>query len=355
MEDDPMTMFMNDLRGEGDRLLTRGEERELSRACEAGLLAQWMIQGNNPEDAEARKGVPYTDETMIADITGRIEDGECSPAAEVMGMIGGDGDAEDRRNRLRIFADEGDAARRRMIESNIRLVVRLAASVRNSRDIMDRIQDGALGLCHGIIKYDWRTGNRLSTYIYHWILQSMRRQECNNGRLIRIPSHVDAKIRSMRAKEAAAAVNGDTGGIDHPRAKDPETAQTMAYERLLSPVSLDSPLSSESGSTLGDVVDAGKADDADMFEEAEQARLASMIGRAVAPVLETDDGMITAMLHGFGRRRVTLGEASAITGKGRKALKTADRRGMRSLAAVLEPLALASGDYSEAELSFCFE
>lgn len=355
MDDDPMAMFMNDLHGEGDRLLTRSEERRLARACEAGLLAQWMLQGNNPENAEARKGVPFTDETMIADITHRIKDDESSPAAKVMAMIGG-GVSDADMGMLQAVADEGDAARRRMIECNIRLVVRLAASVRNSRDIMDRIQDGALGLCHGIIKYDWRTGNRLSTYIYHWILQSISREECNAGRLIRIPCHVDAKIRSIHAKEAAAAVNGDTGGTPsvghHP---DPETVKALGYERLLSPVSLDCPLSANTDSTLGDFVNASRADIVDGFEEAEQARLSVMIRRAAAPVLATSDGMITAMLHGFGRRRMTLGEASAITGKGRKALKTADRRGMRSLAAVLEPLALASGDYSEADLSFCFE
>lgn len=353
-----MTMFMNDVRQGGDGLLSHDEECGLARECEAGILARWVLEGHDPENAKVRKGVPFDDESMVAQIMARIRPGESSPAADVADhaqrRAGSDGDVDDMW--LQGIVERGEASRKRMIESNIRLVVRLAASARNSRSLMDRIQDGSLGLCHGIVKYDWRSGNHLSTYIYHWILQAIQREECNSGRLIRIPCHVDAKIRKARAiiSEDEAA-----GGVDAEEDADMtiDVDGVLAYEPLLNPVSLDCPLSDSEGksNTLGDVLCTDAADAADCYEEEERMRLSAMVRQASAPVLETADGRITAMLHGIGRPKMTLGEASAATGKGRKALKTADRRGIRSLAAVLEPLALASGEYSTEELSFCFE
>lgn len=348
-----MTMFMNDVRQGGDGLLTHDEERRLASECEAGILAQWVLEGHDPENAKVRKGVPFNDESMVAQIMARIKPGESSPAADVADHARCCADAATETDSMWLqgLAERGEASKKRMIESNIRLVVRLAASVRNSRSLMDRIQDGSLGLCHGIVKYDWRSGNHLSTYIYHWILQAIQREECNSGRLIRIPCHVDAKIRKARA-----ILDGEDG--DRADAKiDADTDGVLAYEPLLSPVSLDRPLSDAEGvsSTLGDVLCPDMADAADGYEEEERMRLSAMVRRVSAPVLETADGRIAAMLHGFGRPRMTLGEVSAATGKGRKALKAADRRGLRSLAAVLEPLALASGEYSIDDLSFCFE
>lgn len=354
-----MTMFMNDVRQGGDDLLSHDEECGLARECEAGILARWVLEGHDPENAKVRKGVPFNDESMVAQIMARIRPGESSPAADVaehaQRRAGSDEDVDDMW--LQGVVERGEASRRRMIESNIRLVVRLAASARNSRSLMDRIQDGSLGLCHGIVKYDWRSGNHLSTYIYHWILQAIQRGECNSGRLIRIPCHVDAKIRKARA--IVNEEDGTTGADEAEENTDVgfDIDGVLAYEPLLNPISLDCPLSDSEGksNTLGDVLCADTADAADCYEEEERMRLSAMVRQVSAPVLETADGRITAMLHGIGRPKMTLGEASAETGKGRKALKTADRRGLRSLAAVLEPLALASGEYSTEELSFCFE
>ena len=353
-----MTMFMNDVRQGGDGLLSHDEECGLARECEAGILARWVLEGHDPGNAKVRKGVPFDDESMVAQIMARIRPGESSPAADVadhaQSRAGSDEDVDDMW--LQGIVERGEASRKRMIESNIRLVVRLAASARNSRSLMDRIQDGSLGLCHGIVKYDWRSGNHLSTYIYHWILQAIQREECNSGRLIRIPCHVDAKIRKARA---IISEDEASGGVDAEEDTDTtiDVDGVLAYEPLLNPVSLDCPLSDSEGksNTLGDVLCTDTADAADCYEEEERMRLSAMVRQASAPVLETADGRITAMLHGIGRPKMTLGEASAATGKGRKALKTADRRGIRSLAAVLEPLALASGEYSTEELSFCFE
>lgn len=356
-----MTMFMNDVRQGDDGLLSHDEECGLARECEAGILARWVLEGHDPENAKVRRGVPFNDESMVAQIMARIRPGESSPAADVADHARRRADAATEADSMWLqgIAERGEASRMRMIESNIRLVVRLAASAKNSRSLMDRIQDGSLGLCHGIVKYDWRSGNHLSTYIYHWILQAIQREECNSGRLIRIPCHVDAKIRKARAILNGEDGNRPSADTGEDAETDEETDGVLAYEPLLSPVSLDCPLSDAEGmsntNTLGDVLCADMADAADGYEEEERMRLSAMVRRVSAPVLETADGRITAMLHGFGRPRMTLAEVSATTGKGRKALKTADRRGLRSLAAVLEPLALASGEYSIDELSFCFE
>ena len=97
--------------------------------------------------------------------------------------------------------EKGDqAARARLIESNLRLAVSIAKKYQNfGCDLPDLIQESNIGLMKAVEKFDWRRGFRFSTYATWWIRQSVRRHVTANSSTIRIPSHARGLIAKIRS------------------------------------------------------------------------------------------------------------------------------------------------------------
>src|SRR5438128_3266729 len=99
--------------------------------------------------------------------------------------------------------DAGDeAAKRKLIESNLRLVMSITRHyTRAGVPLLDLIQEGNLGLIRAVEKFDYRMGYKLSTYATWWIRQSVTRALADQGRTIRLPVHVAEQVRRlMRAR-----------------------------------------------------------------------------------------------------------------------------------------------------------
>jgi RNA polymerase primary sigma factor len=106
--------------------------------------------------------------------------------------------AEERMLARRV--EMGDpAARRRMIESNLRLVVSIAKHYRgHGVPLVDLIQEGTVGLIRAVEKFDWRRDLKFSTYATWWIRQAVQRGVHNNGRAVRIPVHTAERVVKVR-------------------------------------------------------------------------------------------------------------------------------------------------------------
>src|SRR5256712_8292767 len=99
--------------------------------------------------------------------------------------------------------DEGDeSAKRRLIESNLRLVMSITRNyTKASVPLLDLIQEGNLGLIRAVEKFDYKLGFKLSTYATWWIRQAITRALADQGRTIRLPVHVAEQVRRvMRAR-----------------------------------------------------------------------------------------------------------------------------------------------------------
>jgi RNA polymerase primary sigma factor len=95
--------------------------------------------------------------------------------------------------------ERGDQqAKERLINANLRLVVSVAKRYqRQSIPLLDLIQEGTLGLIRASEKFDWRRGNKFSTYAIWWIRQAIDRAVCNQAEPIRIPVHVYERRRRL--------------------------------------------------------------------------------------------------------------------------------------------------------------
>jgi RNA polymerase primary sigma factor len=211
---DPVRMYLNEIGRY--RLLTAHEEVELSMQLEAGTRAAARLQK----------------EADLSD--------------------------EDRAILLAI-ARRGEAAQRRLVESNLRLVVSIARRyVGRGMALLDLIQEGNLGLMRAVERFDYRRGFRFSTYATWWIRQSITRSIADQGRTIRMPIHVVDTINKMtRAQRDLTQVLGREPNLDELAIEldlDPGRISELS-QIAQDTVSLETPVGEEEESTLGDFVE----------------------------------------------------------------------------------------------------
>ncbi len=199
--------------------------------------------------------VPLLTAADEVDLAKRVEAGVF--ASERLETLG-DASAELGRELLAVVAD-GDRAKSRLIESNLRLVVSIAKRYAGrGLPFLDLIQEGNLGLIRAVEKFDYARGFKFSTYASWWIRQAVSRAVADQARTIRIPVHmVETVNRILRSQRSLVQTLGRDPTPDEIAAMvDLPVERVVEIRRLaMEPVSLHSPVGEEDGSELGDLIE----------------------------------------------------------------------------------------------------
>jgi RNA polymerase primary sigma factor len=216
---DPVRMYLKEI-GKVP-LLTAEEEVDLAKRIEAGLFAS----------------------EKVATTTKKV--------------------ADKLRRELEAIERDGQIAKRKLVEANLRLVVSIAKRyVGRGMLFLDLIQEGNLGLIRAVEKFDYTKGYKFSTYATWWIRQAITRAIADQARTIRIPVHmvetINKLIRIQRQLLQDLGREPTPEEIAHEMDLSPEKVREI-LKVSQEPVSLETPIGEEEDSHLGDFIEDSDA------------------------------------------------------------------------------------------------
>ncbi len=229
--------------------------------------------------------------------------------------------------------DEGDElAKRKLIESNLRLVMAITRNyTKASVPLLDLIQEGNLGLIRAVEKFDYRLGFKLSTYATWWIRQAITRALADQGRTIRLPVHVADQVRRLLRSRRQLAQKLNREPTLAELARDTQQSEERVRELLELveiPVSLETPVG-DGESLYGDLIEDVNSL-APHEQSAQQAR-----GRELAGALDQLNPRMRRVLSlrfGLdGEPPQTLEEVGGELGITRERVRQLETRALREL------------------------
>lgn len=281
------------------QLLSAEEEVQLAKEIEAGRIAiQKLAEEPSPYEAPAEN--PLSDDEL---------------------------------DELIRVKEVGDAARAHLIRANTRLVVSIAKKYRGrGLQFLDLIQEGNVGLMKAVEKYDYRRGNRFSTYATWWIRQAVTRALANHGRTIRIPAHLGGRISKLY--QVAQELEQELGR--QPTAEEIAENMDLPADRVRwmlrtsrQPVHLERPVGDESDAELGDFIE-----DVELPQPAETVA-SNMLTEEIGEILDQltpREARILRLRYGLqdGESR-TLKEVGEMFGLSRERIRQLEKEALRKL------------------------
>jgi RNA polymerase primary sigma factor len=230
--------------------------------------------------------------------------------------------------------ERGDlAAKERLINSNLRLVIKFARRYQgHGLSLQDLVQEAMLGLIRAAEKFDWRKGYKFSTYAVLWIKQSIQRGLDNTGRQVRIPAHVAQRERTVNRVESELRVKLERDPTDEEVAKQAKLPldEVMAVRDLTRvTASLDAPVG-EGETSLGELRAESTAR---LEEDVEETAREEAVNSALANLPEDERRMLQLRFGTGGTPVVSVREAARALGVTQARARQLEERALERLAA----------------------
>ena len=191
-----------------------------------------------------------------------------------------------------------EEAKKQMVAANLRLVLHWARRYQDRGvEMIDLVQEGTFGLLRAVEKFDWERGFKFSTYATWWIRQALQRAVQQHGRTIRIPLEVGEQLQRLEATTAElTSIFGRTPTDDELTEATGLSKAERDDLRSLAGVtaSLDQPATSDSATTLGDLVAPSQTD---WVGDIEQSMVDEQLRQSIDQLTELQREVIT---HRFG-------------------------------------------------------
>ncbi len=284
-------------------LLDAVTEVELSKAIEAGMLAQHLL-----------------DEGRV----GRKKGGAPKYATQ---------------EELEWLVEQGEQAIQQFIEANLRLVVSIARKYgRSQMPMLDLVQEGNTGLIRAVEKFDYRKGFKFSTYATWWVRQAITRGIAQQARVVRLPVHVVEELNQVGAARRT---------LERQLGREPEPEEIagelgMDIDRVLDlmswgreHVSLDTPVDENGDTSLGDLIaqETAPGPDSTFLDVESRDRLSTLVellDDRAADIIRSRYGLVDGRQH-------KLADIGAKHGISAERVRQLEREALQKLRTLADP------------------